>query len=189
MATNTNPEDALGSQIVLALFGTHDAADAGVRQLAAAGIALPTISIVGKNYHSEEQAAGYLNAGDRAKFYGKFGAFWGGLAGLLVGSGFFFVPVIGQLVVLGPLASIIVGGIEGAVLAGGASALAGALMATGIPKNSVVRYEMALKADQFLVSVHCAPADVTRIQQLLAQAGGTEVQSHGLNAAPAGSWS
>ncbi|MBS0506274.1 MAG: DUF1269 domain-containing protein [Proteobacteria bacterium] len=179
--TSTNTDTtALGSHIVLGLFTMHEGADAAVRKLAAAGIALPSISIIGKNYHSEEQAAGFVNVGERAWYFGKYGAFWGGLAGLLVGSGFFFIPVVGSLVVLGPLASMIVGGIEGAVLAGGASALVGALTGLGIPKNSVVRYEEALKADAFLVSVHCAEDQVPRVQQLLTEAGGTEVQSHGL---------
>lgn len=175
--TDTTP---LGSHIVLGLFAMHEGADAAVRKLAAAGIALPAISIIGKNYHSEEQAAGFVNLGGRAWYFGKFGAFWGGLAGLLVGSGFFYIPVVGSLVVLGPLASMLVGGIEGAVLAGSASALVGAFMGFGIPKNSVIRYEEAIKADEFLVSVHCAEGDVPRVQQLLAEAGGTEVQSHGL---------
>ncbi|HRL99824.1 MAG TPA: DUF1269 domain-containing protein [Acidovorax sp.] len=185
MTSSNTDTKALGNQIVLGLFGMHEGADAAVRQLAAAGIALPAISIIGKNYHSEEQAAGFVNVGERAWYFGRYGAFWGGLAGLLVGSGFFFVPVVGSLVVLGPLASMLVGGIEGAVLAGGASALVGALTGLGIPRNSVVRYEEALKADAFLVSVHCTEDEVSRVQQLLAEAGGTEVQSHGLAGAQA----
>lgn len=180
MTSSNTDNTPLGSHIVVGLFGMHEGADAAVRKLAAAGIALPAISIIGKNYHSEEQAAGFVNLGGRAWYFGKFGAFWGGLAGLLVGSGFFYIPVVGSLVVLGPLASMLVGGIEGAVLAGGASALVGALTGLGIPKNSVMRYEEALKADAFLVSVHCAESDLPRVQQLLAEAGGTEVQCHGL---------
>ncbi len=179
-APATAPDDL----IVLALFGTHDAADAAVRTLAGAGVPLGSISIVGKNYHREEHAVGYFNAGDRAWFYGKRAAFWGGLAGILLGSGFFYVPFVGSLVALGPLASAIAGGIEGAVLAGGASALYGALSAQGIPKNSVVRYETAIKSDQFLVAVHGPKGDEERIRQLLTQAGGTDVESHDQVAAP-----
>ncbi len=40
------------------------------------------LSIVGKDYHTDEHAVGYYNAGDR------WGALWGGL----VGSAFFFIP-------------------------------------------------------------------------------------------------
>ena len=67
------------------------------------------------------------------------------------------------------------------MLGGGASAIFGALTTMGIPKNSVVLYETALKADQFLVSVHCARDAVPRTAQLLTQAGGREVQSHALD--------
>lgn len=173
-ATKTNSAP-LGKQIVMALFATHEAADGAVRKLAAAGTPLAAISIIGKNYHSEEHAAGYVNAGERAWFLGKFGAFWGGLAGMLLGAGFFYVPVVGPIVVLGPLASTLLGGIEGAVLAGGTSALVGALTALGIPKDSVVRYEAAIKAEQFLVSVHCTAAELAQTRQLLSQFGGRDV--------------
>ncbi|MBS0294054.1 MAG: DUF1269 domain-containing protein [Proteobacteria bacterium] len=169
-----------GSHIVMSLFATHGAADGAVRKLDAGGVPLASISVVGRNYHSEEQPVGYFNAGERAWFYGKLGAFWGGLAGLLLGSGFFFVPVIGPMVVLGPMTSVIVGGIEGAVLAGGASALVGALTGLGVPRNSVLRYDSATRADQFLVTVHAQEQDVQRIQQLLAEAGGSDIETHAL---------
>lgn len=169
-----------GSHIVMALFATHEAADAAVRGLDAGGVPLQSISVVGRDYHSEEQPVGYFNAGERAWFYGKQGAFWGGLAGLLLGSGFFFVPFVGPMVVLGPMTSVIVGGIEGAVLAGGASALAGALTAVGVPRDSVLRYDSATRADQFLVTVHTQEQDVERIQRLLGEAGGTEIEAHAL---------
>lgn len=183
--TASNLSATLGDQLVLALFGTHQAAEAAVRQLGSAGVALPAISIVGRNYHSEEHAVGYFNAGERARFFGKLGAFWGGLAGILLGSAFMFIPVVGHLVVLGPLASTLVSGLEGAALGGGASALVGALTTLGVPRDSVVRYETAIKADQFLVSVHASEAEVARIRQLLTQAGGTAVESHGLAPTPA----
>ena len=79
------------SDIALAVFDSHTQADAAVRSLAKAGFDMKTISIVGKDYHTEEHAVGYLNAGDRAKFFGKLGAFWGGLAGILFGSALMFV--------------------------------------------------------------------------------------------------
>jgi len=181
---NANPSTAQppGNCLVVALFATHEAADGAVRQLDAGGVPLSAISVVGRNYHSEEQPVGYFNVGERALFYGKWGAFWGGLAGLLLGSGFFFVPAIGPMVVLGPLTSSIVGGLEGALLAGGASALTGALMALGLPHNTVLRYDQALKADQFLVTVHAQEQDQARIRQLLGEAGGQDIDSHALRA-------
>jgi hypothetical protein len=47
--------------------------------------------------------------------------------------------------VFGPLVSWIIGALEGAAVVGGLSALGAGLYSLGIPKNSVVEYEKALK--------------------------------------------
>ncbi|MDE2413826.1 MAG: hypothetical protein KGM60_03625 [Comamonadaceae bacterium] len=52
-----------GSPIVMALFATYEAADGAVRKLGASGVPLQSISVVGRDYHSEEQPIGYFNAG------------------------------------------------------------------------------------------------------------------------------
>jgi len=67
-----------------------------------------------------EHVVGYYNTGDRMKYWGKLGAFWGGLWGFLLGSAFFWIPGIGPLVVAGSLVSWIVGALEGATIFGGA---------------------------------------------------------------------
>ncbi len=139
---------------------------------------MKTISILGRDYHTEEHVLGYLNAGDRAKFFGKLGAFWGGLAGILFGSALMFVPVVGHIVVLGPIAATVFGGLQGAALGGGASALFGALTALGIPKDSVLRYETALKADKFLIVVNGGSEDIKRAREVLVTAGSADVLTH-----------
>ena len=89
-----------------------------------------------------------------------------------------FVPVVGHIVVLGPVAATIFGGLQGAVLGGGASALFGALTALGIPKDSVLRYETALKADKFLIVVHGGSEDIKRAREVLVAAGSADVLTH-----------
>jgi len=166
------------TNVAVAIFDTHAQADAAVRGLAAAGIDMKSISIVGRDYHTEEHVVGYFNAGDRARFFGRLGAFWGGLAGMLFGAAFLFVPFVGHIVVLGPLASMVVGARQGAALGGGISAVAGALSALGIPRNSVLRYETAIKAAKFLVAVQGDATSVSRARDLLARAGGHDAQEH-----------
>ena len=122
------------ADIAVAVYDSHTQAEEAVHKLAKAGFDMKTISILGKDYHTEENVVGYFNAGDRARFFGKLGAFWGGLAGVLFGSALMFVPVVGHIVVLGPIAATIAGGLQGAVLGGGVSALVGALTAIGVPK-------------------------------------------------------
>jgi len=65
-----------------------------------------------------------------------------------------FIPGIGPLLIAGPLVGWLVGALESAVLVGGLSALGAGLYGLGIPKDSILRYETALKADKFVVIVH-----------------------------------
>ncbi|MCG7854081.1 MAG: general stress protein, partial [Methanosarcinaceae archaeon] len=76
----------------VAIYNTHVEAEKAVKELQKSGFDMKTLSIVGKDYHTEEHVTGYYNAGDRMKYWGKLGAFWGGIWGLLFGSAFFFVP-------------------------------------------------------------------------------------------------
>jgi len=69
------------TDFAVAVYDNHGQAETAVKDLAKAGFDMKTISILGRDYHTEEHVVGYLNAGDRAKFFGKLGAFWGGLAG------------------------------------------------------------------------------------------------------------
>lgn len=166
------------NEIAVAVYDSHSQAEDAVHKLAKGNFDMKTISILGKDYHSEEHVVGYFNTGDRAKFFGKLGAFWGGLAGMLFGSALMFVPVVGHVVVLGPIAATIAGGLQGAILGGGVSALVGALSALGLPKDSVLRYETAVKADKFLVIVHGEAEDIRRARDVLTAAGSADVQAH-----------
>jgi Heat induced stress protein YflT domain len=152
---------------VVGIYKTHTEAEAAVKELQKSGFDMKKLSLVGKDYHTEENVVGFYNAGDRMKFWGKLGAFWGGLWGLFFGSAFFVIPGLGQLVVLGPLVMIIVGALEGALVTGGLTALGAGLYSIGIPKDSIVKYETALKSDQFLVIAHGSAGDVAKAKSIL----------------------
>ncbi|WP_052090851.1 hypothetical protein [Desulfosporosinus sp. HMP52] len=89
------------------------------------------LSVVGKDFQTEEHVVGYYNTGDRVKYWGKLGAFWGGLWGLLIWTAFLFIPGVGSLVVGGPLVVWIVGALEGAAVLGGLNAIGAALHSIG----------------------------------------------------------
>ena len=101
---------------LVAVFKDHEEADAAVRKLAGGGIDMKHLSVVGKGYHTDEKVVGFYNMGDRVKFWGTRGAFWGGLWGWLFGGVFLMVPVFGHLVVIGYLAAMVVSALEGAVV-------------------------------------------------------------------------
>jgi hypothetical protein len=159
---STDPKNS-----VVAIYATHDLAENAVKTLQHQGFDMSKLSIVGKDYHTEEHVVGYYTTGDRMKAWGKFGAFWGGLWGLLIGAAFFFIPGVGPVVVAGPLVAWIVGALEGAVVVGGLSALGAALVNIGIPKDSAVKYETELQAGRFLLIAHGTPEEVDRAKALL----------------------
>ena len=152
---------------VVAVYGTHIEAEGAVKELQRAGIDMRTLSIVGKESHTDEHVVGYYNTGDRMKYWGKTGAFWGGFWGMLFGSAFFAIPGIGPVLVAGPLVAWIVGALEGAAVFGGLSAIGAGLYGMGIPKDSVVQYEAALKTDKFLLMVHGTAAEVEKAKDII----------------------
>jgi len=152
---------------VIAVYDAHSAAEGAVKELQKSGFDMKKLSVVGKDYHTDEQVVGYYNAGDRMKYWGKWGAFWGGFWGLLFGAAFFWVPGIGPVLVGGPLVAWIVAGLEGAVVIGGLSAIGAGLYSMGIPKNSIVKYETALKAGKYLVVAHGTAAEAAKARDIL----------------------
>jgi len=153
---------------VVATFDTHEQAEHAIKELQEDGIDMKSLSIAGKNTHTDEHVVGYYNAGDRVRFWGKEGAFWGGIWGLLFGSAAFAIPGIGPILAAGPLVAWIVAGLEGAVVVGGVSALGAGLMSIGIPKDSVIKYETALTTDKYLLVVHGTPEEVEKAKNIIA---------------------
>jgi len=156
---------------VVAVYDTHDQAEQAVKELQEAGIDMKSLSIAGRNTHTDEHVVGYYNAGDRMKYWGKVGAFWGGFWGLLFGSAAFSIPGLGPILVAGPLVAWIVGALEGAVVVGGVSAVGAGLVSIGIPKDSILKYDLALKTDKFLLVFHGTPDDVDKAKEIIS---GTE---------------
>ena len=165
-------------QSVVAVFKDHDAAEAAVKRLAKSGFDIKQLSVIGKGYHTDEKVVGFYNTGDRVKFWGANGAYWGGLWGLFLGGLFVSIPVVGHVMVLGYLAAVAITAIENAVVVGGLSALGAALYSIGIPKDSVVRYEAAIQADDFLVLAHGTAEEVARAKAVLADGHPTKIDVH-----------
>jgi len=172
-----NPYD-----IVIATFDDHLKANSAVRKLIDGGFNMKNFSVVGKGYHTEEKIIGFYNVGDRMKLWGKYGAFWGAIWGLMFGGVFLALPVIGPVIVLGHLAVLVVaaieGVVEGAVVVGALSALGAALFNYGVPKDSVIKYEAAVKADGFLVVGHGPADEMVRARAVLQGSDARSLDMH-----------
>src|ERR1700679_2764771 len=163
---------------VVAVYDTHEQAEHAVKELQEAGVDMKSLSIAAKDTHTDEHVVGYYNAGDRMKYWGKLGAFWGGFWGLLFGSAMFVIPGLGPILVAGPLVAWIVGALEGAVVVGGVSALGAGLFSIGVPKDSIIEYETQLKAGKFVVIAHGSPDEVRIGKDTLAMTQHQGVQQH-----------
>ncbi|HWP96654.1 MAG TPA: general stress protein [Syntrophomonadaceae bacterium] len=164
--------------LVVSVFNTHSEAEGAVKELQKAGYDMKKLSVVGKDFQTDEHVVGYYNTGDRVKYWGKLGAFWGGLWGFLFGSAFFFIPGIGPLVVGGPLVMWIIGALEGAAIVGGLSAFGAALYSMGIPKDSIIKYETSLKSDKFLLIAHGTREEVEKAKGILDTANSIDTAFH-----------
>jgi len=112
------------------------------------------------------------------KNWGKVGAFWGGVWGLLIGSAFFMIPGLGPILAEGPIVGWIVAGLEGAVEVGALGALGAGLYSKGIPKDSIVKYEAALKTDQFVLIAHGMAAEVAKAKDLIETTHPAQMSQH-----------
>ena len=166
------------SNAVVAIYKSHIEAEAAVKELQQSGFDMKKLSIVGRDYHTDENVVGYYNAGDRMKTWGKTGAFWGGIWGLLFGSAFFLIPGVGPLVMAGPVVGWIVGALEGAVVVGGLSALGAGLYSLGIPKDSILQYETALKSGQYLLVAHGSSLESSVAREIVNRTHPESLEEH-----------
>jgi hypothetical protein len=163
---------------MVAVYDSHTEAEEAVAKLSAASFDIKKISIIGKDYHTEENVVGYYSTGDRMKSWGGIGAFWGGIWGLLFGAGFFLIPGIGPVLVAGPFLAALIGALETAVITGGLSAVAAGLVSLGIPKDSAVKYESQIKADKFVLVVHGTTEELEKARTILAATSPVSMEQH-----------
>ena len=97
---------------------------------------------------------------------------------MLFGSAFFLIPGVGPLLVAGPLVGWIVGALEGAVVVGGLSAIGAGLYSLGIPKDSILQYETALKTGKFVVIAHGTAAETTRAREIISRTNPEALEEH-----------
>jgi hypothetical protein len=163
---------------IIAMFDRHAHAAEAAKQLQQDGFDMKGLSIVGKDYHTDEHVVGCYTTGERMKYWGRNSVFWGGIWELLFGSAFFIIPGIGPIVAAGPIIAWIVGALEGAVVVDGVSAIGAGLYSIGIPEKSVLQYETSLKAGKFMLVIHGTSDEVTRAKPILADSGASETELH-----------
>jgi hypothetical protein len=78
----------------------------------------------------------------------------------------------------GPVIAWIVGALEGAVVVGGVGAVGAGLFSIGIPKDSVLKYETAVKSDKYLLLVSGSSSEVLKAKEILGASQPAQLDLH-----------
>ena len=168
------PETDLDKSAI-ATYKNHTDAEAAVRSLIDGGVPVKEISIIGRNFETFEDVQGFYRPSDAALSGAGTGAWVGGFFGFMwAAMGFFVIPVVGPLLVLGPLAGLIAGAIGGA----GVGALVSALVVSGVPKDEALKYQTRIQAGEFLILVRGTADDIARSSEILDRTEHTGLQTH-----------
>jgi hypothetical protein len=174
----THKEVKMNKQSVIGVYGNMPQAEDAVRALDKGGFPITQISVVAQDLQSEKQVHGYVTAGDLAKGGAATGAWMGGLFGLLIGAAFIWVPGFGPLLVAGPLAAMLLGGIEGALAGATGGGLMGALVGWGVSEKHILKYEEHVKGGKYLVIAHGTKDQVMMARDILHDTDVEEVNVH-----------
>ncbi len=155
--------------LVAAVFGNETQAQRAVERLIENDFPMDRISLLHHNRGSGDDMLGisFHTNGERIRAWGKQGAFWGALWGLLgAASGLFVLPGAGALMAAGPIIEMLGSALVGAAAAGTVMAgaavveeLASALHSAGIPEERLQELHDDIMSGHPLVLLHCPPGD------------------------------
>jgi hypothetical protein len=163
---------------VIGVYKTLADIEHAVRVLGDEGFPIQKVSIVGQHLQDERRVHGYFTAYDAAKTSAATGAWVGGFFGLLAGAAFLWLPGVGPLVVVGSLAAVLLGGVEGAVAGAAVTGLLGWLFSLGISREKILKYEEAVKAGKFLLIAHGSEEEVEWAREILTRTATEQVDRH-----------
>ena len=147
---------------------------------AAAGYPLITGDDLTQNYPLEELSGQILRHGHLPLWDAYL---WSGTPLLGGTNAHALLPITLVFAVLPPLAAWVVGALEGAVVVGGLSAVGAGLYSIGIPKDSILKYETAIKTDKYLLVAHGTTSEAVKAKDILGTTAPSELNQHTLGAA------
>jgi hypothetical protein len=168
----------MNKQSVIGIYSNMAQAEDAVQLLDKGGFPIEQISVVAQDLESEKQVHGYVTTGDLAKGGATTGAWVGGLFGLLIGAAFIWVPSFGPLLIAGPLAAMLLGGIEGTLAGATGGGLLGALVGWGVSDKHILKYEEHVKGGKYLVIAHGTNNQVLMAREILGRTDVEEVNIH-----------
>jgi hypothetical protein len=170
---------------VTAIFPDHAGAGKAIKELKNCGLDIEKLSVVGRDSHTEDHAAGFYTRGERIRYGGKRDFLGDECWGDLAGAAFLIIPGVGPVIVAGPVANWIIGALEGSIFIGGMSALGAGLVTLGIPRRTVFKYEIAIKAGKLVLMTLGTEEDARRARRILEITEAEEINTNEMPPEPA----
>jgi hypothetical protein len=166
-------------RLLLACYRDETEAEKALQTILQEDMTMDRVSILGPASSSGDDPLGvyYPNVGERMVGWGKMGALWGGLWGLITGAlGMFLVPGLGPVIAAGPIAEALIGAVGGAGVGAGAMAGAGAVSyigvaihRMGVPEDEVDKLHELLESGNYLVTLIVDQSDAAHWREKLEQ--------------------
>ena len=160
-----------GRGILVAVHRGHLEVGKALKKLTRSGFDLRPVCVVGADYHTQENVYGYYSTGRRLEAWGSLGSFWSDAWGALTGGGFFVIPGIGPVLMAGPVVGWLVAALEKGVMVKGLSPLGAALVGKGVPRQSMLDYETAVRSNEFLLITSGPLPEIAKAQPIVESTG------------------
>jgi hypothetical protein len=161
----------------VAIYQDRSQAEEAVCALDRGGISITQVSMVVPDLEYENKPD-HFNVSEAARQGALTGAGIGGLFGLLIDAACVWAPGFGPLLVVGPLATALLGGIEGAIAGAAGAKLLDMMSDRQVSKQILVTYRKQLKRGNCLVIVHGSAAEVDQALQILKNTRVLELHPH-----------
>jgi hypothetical protein len=168
----------LDRNAIVAIYHHHAEANEAIGLLSQAEFEPQKLSMVAKDRLGGGRVMTDDHADGRGASWGKLGLFGPGLWGRVFGWASFWIPGMGPLLLGGPIVPAILGAHDGAAVFGDLNAVGVGFYRIGIPKQSIRRYERAIRQGRYLLIVHGTEEEVMRAGRIVSSTGAELVALH-----------
>jgi hypothetical protein len=132
----------------------HAEVETAIARLHSHGFDMKAVSVIGRDIPPEREVVACYRIDGSFRYRGALGAFWEGVWERLDGSGVFWMPDFGWILIAGPFAAWVVASLDNSSLFSGLSAFGSAIYSIGIPLEDIPRYETDLECGALLLVIH-----------------------------------
>lgn len=164
--------------LFVAIYNTREQGESAIREIQNSGIDMMRLSFLGRDYRARDKLVGRYQSSDHTRYWENLSAFDGGIWGLLSSIALFNIPETGPFLAGGPVASAIIGALEGTPTVMGLSAVGSGLHIIGIPRDSVLKYERVIKDDKYLLIAQGVDGEIAAIKAIIKNTDAVEFDLH-----------